>query len=69
MTTPKSWLGQTVNRDNAVEAAPITVLPRHDVGLLESMTKQELLDYARKHDIFINSRRKKQEIIEILARS
>lgn len=69
MISIKSWLGQTVNKDEAVESAPLVVAPRHDLTRLEAMTKKELLTYAREHGVAINARKRKEEIIRILMRT
>jgi len=69
MSSIKSWLGQTVNKDQAVESAPLVVAPRHDLARLEAMTKKELLIYAREHGVAINARKKKEEIVRILMRT
>jgi hypothetical protein len=69
MTKLKSWLGKIISKEDSVESAPLIVEPRHHKVDLESMTKAELLEYARKHDIFINARKRKEEIIQILLRT
>jgi hypothetical protein len=65
----KSWLGQIIDKDQAVESAPLVITPRHDLGKLQAMTKKELLIYAREHSIAINSRKRKEEIVTILMRN
>lgn len=65
----KSWLGQIIDKDQAVESAPLVVAPRHDLAQLEAMTKKELLAYARKHGTAINARKRKEEIVKILMRT
>ena len=65
----RSWLGQIINKEQAVESTPLVVAPRHDLAQLESMTKKELLAYAREHSIAINSRKRKEEIVAILMRT
>lgn len=65
----KSWLGQIINKDQTVESTPLVITPRHDLALLESMTKKQLLAYAREHNIAINSRKRKEEIVTILMRT
>ena len=65
----KSWLGQIVDKDQAVESTPLIVTPRHDADKLSAMTKKELLEYARSHGISINARKRKEEIIAILVRT
>jgi len=69
MTTLKSWLGQIIAKEQTVEASPLVVAPRFQKENLETMTKVQLLEYARQHDIFINARKRKDEIIAILLRN
>lgn len=69
MTKLKSWLGQIIAKEQTVESNPLIVAPRFKKENLEAMTKVELLDYARQHDIFINARKRKEEIIAILLRN
>lgn len=64
----KSWLGQTVDKTQAVESTPLVVTPRHDINKLSAMTKKELIEYAKSHGISVNTRRRKEEIIDILIR-
>lgn len=65
----KSWLGQIIDKDQTVESAPLVITPRHDLARLESMTKKELLAYAREHSVAINARKRKEEIVAILMRT
>jgi len=69
MTKLKSWLGRIVEKDQTVESNPLIVAPRFQKENLETMTKVQLLEYARQHDIFINARKRKEEIIAILLRN
>jgi hypothetical protein len=69
MTKLKSWLGQIINDEKTVESNPLIVSPRFKRENLETMTKVELLNYAKQHDIFINARKRKEEIIMILLRN
>lgn len=69
MTKLKSWLGQVISEKTTVESTPVVVSPRHQLTTLEGMTKPQLLDYAKQHDIFINARKRKEEIIEIILRN
>lgn len=68
MTVLKSWLGRIVTKENTVKSSTVLVSPRQPVENFESMTKNELLDYAKKRNITISVRKRKQEIIEILLR-
>ncbi len=69
MTKLKSWLGRIIEKDQTVESNPLIVAPRFQKENLETMTKVQLLEYARQHDIFINARKRKEEIIAILLRN
>jgi hypothetical protein len=69
MTKLKSWLGQIISDEKTVESSPLIVSPRFKRENLETMTKVELLNYAKRHDIFINARKRKEEIIMILLRN
>lgn len=66
---PQTWLGKRINKDTAVTSDPLVVSPRHDMVELNKLTKREVILYAKKHNIAINSRRKKEEIINIIGRS
>lgn len=69
MTTLRSWLGKLISEENSIESAPVVVTPRHDIAQLQAMTKTQLLNYAREYGIFINARKRKEEIIEIIVRN
>lgn len=62
----KSWLGSQIKKD---QEKPLVVGPRHDVNTLNLLTKKEVVAYANAHGIAINSRKKKEELIEIIIRS
>lgn len=62
----KSWLGTQIKKD---QGNPLVVGPRHDVDSLNLLTKKEVVAYAHAHGITINSRKKKEELIEIIIRS
>ena len=64
----KSFLGKEVPKDSVV-SEPLVVKNRHDLAVLESMTKKEILAYAHEHGVAVNSRKKKEEIITIILRS
>ena len=62
----KSWLGSQIKND---QGKPLVVEPRHDANALNLLTKKEVVSYAHAHGIAINSRKKKEELIEIIIRS
>lgn len=62
----KSWLGTQIKKD---QEKPLVVEPRHDADSLNLLTKKEVVAYAHAHGITINSRKKKEELIEIIIRS
>ena len=62
----KSWLGTQIKKD---QGNPLVVGPRHDADSLNLLTKKEVVAYAQAHGIAINSRKKKEELIEIIIRS
>jgi len=62
----KSWLGTQIKKD---QEKPLVVEPRHDADSLNQLTKKEVVAYAQAHGIAINSRKKKEELIEIIIRS
>jgi hypothetical protein len=68
MSNIKSWL------DNQIENAEkdskaVVVGPRHNASELSLLTKKEVIAYAHAHGIAINSRKKKEELIDIIMRS
>ena len=62
----KSWLGTQIKKD---QEKPLVIEPRHDAVSLNQLTKKEVVAYAQAHGITINSRKKKEELIEIIIRS
>lgn len=62
----KSWLGTQIKND---QEKPLIVSPRHDLNALNQLTKKEVIAYAHARGIAINSRKKKEELIEIILRS
>lgn len=62
----KSWLGQQIEQE---QSKPLVVSPRHKVEDLIQLTKKEVIAYAHAHGIAINSRKKKEELIDIIVRS
>ncbi len=67
MSNIKSWLSQQIA--NEEPATPIVVKVRHDTDKLNTLTKKQLIAYAKEHNIAINSRKKREELIEIIIRS
>lgn len=68
MSNIKSWL------DSQIESAEkdtnaVVVGPRHKADDLSLLTKKEVIAYAHAHGIAINSRKKKEELIDIILRS
>lgn len=64
----KSFRGQTVPKDS-IKSEPLVVKSLHSAEHLNSLTKKEIVEYAHKYDIAINSRKKKEELISIILRS
>ena len=62
----KSWLETQLKKQ---QEKPLIVEPRHDAEALNLLTKKEVVAYAHAHGIAINSRKKKEELIEIIVRS
>jgi hypothetical protein len=62
----KSWLGTQIKKD---QEKPLIVSTRHDPNALNQLTKKEVIAYAHARGIAINSRKKKEELIEIILRS
>lgn len=69
MSDIKSFLGKQINNDTAITSKPVIVKSKHNLAQLEALTKKEVVAYAHKYDIAINSRKKKDELIEIILRS
>ena len=67
--TIKSFLGKQIDEDSSSKTQPLIVSPRHSMEQLEQLTKKEVIDYAHKYGIAINTRKKKEELIEIILRS
>jgi 5S rRNA maturation endonuclease (ribonuclease M5) len=59
-------LGTQIKKD---QEKPLVVEPRHDANALNLLTKKEVVAYANARGIAINSRKKKEELIEIIIRS
>jgi shikimate kinase len=62
----KSWLGKQIEHE---QSKPLVVKSRHNLAELNQLTKKEVLVYARASGVVVNSRKKKEEIIEIILRS
>ena len=48
---------------------PLIITQRHNLEHLSSLTKKQIIAYAKEHNISINSRKKREELIEIILRS
>lgn len=69
MTNIKSFLGKKIDEEGSHKQQPLIVSPRHHAQNLNSLTKKEVIAYAHKYGIAINTRKKKEELIEIILRS
>jgi hypothetical protein len=65
----KSFLGKQIDNDLAITSEPLIVRSKHDPAELAALTKKEVVAYAHKYGIAINSRKKKDELIDIIIRS
>lgn len=65
----RTWLGQQISKEQAVMSNPLVVTQRHNVEYLNGLTKKQVVAYAKEHNIQINSRKKREELIEIILRS
>lgn len=65
----QTWLGKEIDKDKAVTAEPLVVSPRHNSVELNTLTKKQVVAYAHLHGIAINTRKKKEELIDIIVRS
>jgi len=63
----KKWLSNKIKEENPPK--PLIVSTRHDTEYLNRLTKKEVIAYARSCGIGFNSRKKKQELIDIILRS
>ena len=66
MSDIKSFLGKQIDQD---QINPLVIRSRHNSEELNRLTKKEVLVYARTNGIVVNSRKKKEELIEIILRS
>jgi hypothetical protein len=64
----KSFRGQEVPKDS-VKSEPLVVKSLHNAETLSCLTKKEIIEYAHKYGIAVNSRKKKEELISIILRS
>jgi hypothetical protein len=62
----KSWLNKQIEQD---KSNPLVIKSRHSLEELSQLTKKEVLLYARACGVAVNSRKKKEELIEIILRS
>lgn len=67
MSNIKSWLDQQITSE--VEKSPLVVKVRHDIDKLNTLTKKQLIVYAKERGIAINTRKKREELIEIIIRT
>lgn len=65
----KSFLGKKIDDNTALVSEPLIVTARHNQEELNQLTKKEVVAYAHRHNIPINSRKKKEELIDIIVRS
>jgi hypothetical protein len=63
----EKWLSKKIKEEDSVN--PLIVSSRHDLEHLNRLTKREVIAYAREHQISINSRKKKNELIDIILRA
>jgi hypothetical protein len=69
MTNIKSFLGKKIEEEASLKQQPLIVSARHHREELDQLTKRQVVAYAQKHNISINSRKKKEELIELIVRS
>jgi hypothetical protein len=65
----KSFLGKQIDNDLAITSEPLIVKSKHNPTELAALTKKEVVAYAHKYGIAINSRKKKDELIDIIIRN
>lgn len=65
----KSFMGKQIDNDLAITSEPLIVQSKHSLAQLESLTKKEVIAYAHKYGIAINSRKKKDDLIETILRN
>jgi len=69
MNKIKSFMGKQIDNDLAITSEPLIVQSKHRLAQLESLTKKEVIAYAHKYGIAINTRKKKDDLIEIILRN
>jgi len=69
MSNIKSFLGKQIDQDAAIIDKEIVVQSKHNLDTLSAMTKKEVIVYAHKYAILINSRKKKEELIDTILRN
>lgn len=69
MNTIKSFLGKQVDENTSLVSETLIVSTRYDYNALNQLTKKEVIAFAHANSIAINSRKKKEELIEIILRS
>jgi len=69
MVSIKTFMGREIDNTIATISEPLIVTSRHNPGALELLTKKQVIAYARSHNIAINTRDKKEEIINIIIRN
>lgn len=65
----KSFLGKQVDKSQSITSETLVVQSVHSMHELTGLTKKEIIAYAHKYGIAINSRKKKEELIEIILRN
>jgi hypothetical protein len=63
----EKWLSKKIKEEDA--SNPLIISARHDLEYLNQLTKKEVIAYAREHQILVNSRKKKNELIDIILRA
>jgi hypothetical protein len=69
MNNIKSWLDKQIADEQHPSGSPLVVKVRHDVEKLNTLTKKEIVAYAKANGIAINSRKKREELIDIIVRN
>jgi len=69
MSDIKSFLGKQIEQDTTIIDKEIVVQSKHNLDTLSAMTKKDIVAYAHKYAIQINSRKKKEELIDIILRN
>lgn len=69
MNNIKSWLDKQIAEEENPTGSPLVVKVRHDIEKLNTLTKKEIIAYAKANGISINSRKKREELIDIIIRT